>query len=187
MDFFDGLDNGRYADFKVQYLNGLQIKTITGPTDLNTVFNLASNWLKPKVLPRGGYASTYATKVDKVEKKMTPKGENKISEDKQQGKLKIEGKVEGEWKPCTKKLECFVCGDKHYAGNCPHKKKFIESNKGKASEEEDEAAVNAIWEGNAFATLRTYQINAVGFSSFKSTEVLLDNQANISIVWPELL
>jgi hypothetical protein len=122
-----------------------------------------------------------------VEKKMTPKGENKISEDKQQGKLKIEGKVEVERKPCTKKLECFICRDKHYAGNCPHKKKFIESNKGKASEEEDEAAVNAIWEGNAFATLRTYQINAVGFSSFKSTEVLLDNQANISIVWPELL
>jgi hypothetical protein len=78
MDFFDRLDNGRYADFKVQYLNSLQIKTITAPRDLNTVFNLANNWLEPKALPGGGYASTYATKVDKVEKKTNLKRENKI-------------------------------------------------------------------------------------------------------------
>ena len=45
MDFFDGLDNGRYAEFKVQYLNGLQIKTIMAPVDLNIIFNLANNWL----------------------------------------------------------------------------------------------------------------------------------------------
>ncbi|MFN9979130.1 MAG: hypothetical protein ACK53Y_04415, partial [bacterium] len=108
MDFFDRLDNGRYANFKVQYLNGLQIKTITDPTDLNTVFNLANNWLKPKALPGSGYASTYATKVDKVEKKSTLKGETKNNEDKQQGKLKTEGKVEGERKPRTKKIECFI-------------------------------------------------------------------------------
>jgi hypothetical protein len=61
---------------------------------------------------------------------------------------------------------------------------LVESNEGKASEEEDEAAVNANWKANAFVTVRTYQIDAVGFSGFKSTEVLLDNQANISIVWP---
>jgi hypothetical protein len=53
MDFFDGVDKGRYADFKVQYLNSLQIKMITAPTDLNTLFNLANNWLKPKALPGG--------------------------------------------------------------------------------------------------------------------------------------
>jgi hypothetical protein len=76
MDFFDGLDNGRYANFKVQYLNSLQIKTITAPTDLNTVFNLANNWLKLKALPGGGYANTYATKVDKVDKKSTPERRN---------------------------------------------------------------------------------------------------------------
>jgi len=45
MDFFDGLDNGRYPEFKVQYLNGLQIKTIMAPADLNMIFNLANNWL----------------------------------------------------------------------------------------------------------------------------------------------
>jgi hypothetical protein len=187
MDLFDGLDNGRYADFKVQYLNGLQIKTITAPTDLNTVFNLANNWLKPKALPGGGYASTYATKVDKVKKKPTPKEETKNDGDKQQGKLKTDGKIESEQKTRTKKIECFICGDEHYATDCPHRKKLVESNKVRANEEDEEAAVNAVWKANAYATVRTYQINVVGFSGFKSTEVLLDNQADISIIWPELL
>jgi sugar (pentulose or hexulose) kinase len=57
----------------------------------------------------------------------------------------------------------------------------------RTNEEEEEAAVNAVWEANAFATVCTYQINAVGFSGFRSTEVLLDNQADISIIRPELL
>jgi len=187
MDFFDRLDNGRYANFKVQYLNGLQIKTITDPTDLNTVFNLANNWLKPKALPGGGYASTYAMKVDKVEKKSAPKGETKNDGDKQQGKLKTEGRIKGEQKPRTKKLECFICGDEHYASDCPHQKKLVENNKSRTNKEEEEAAVNAVWEVNAFMKVRTYQINAVGFSGFRSTEVLLDNQADISFIRPKLL
>jgi hypothetical protein len=151
------------------------------------VFNLANNWLKLKALPGGGYASTYATKVDKVKKKSTPKGETKNDGDKQQGKQKTEGKVESERKPRTKKIECFICGDDHYATDCPHRKKLVDSNKVRINKEEDEAAVNAVWEANAFVTVRTYQINAVGFSGFKSTEVLLDNQADISIIRPELL
>jgi hypothetical protein len=44
------------------------------------------------------------------------------------------------------------------------------------SNKEDEVAVNAVWGANVFATVRTYQINAVGFRGIKSTEVLLDNQ-----------
>ena len=106
---------------------------------------------------------------------------------KQQGSAKTEGQVESEKKTRNKKVECFICGDDHYATDCPLRKKLIESHKGRAAEEDDEAAVNAIWEANAFATVRTYQINAVGFSGFKTTEVLLDNQADISIIRPELL
>jgi len=106
---------------------------------------------------------------------------------KQQGAAKMEGVVESEKKTCTKRIECFICGDDHYATDCPLRKKLIENNKVKTNDEEDEAAVNAVWEANTFATVRTYQINAVGFSGFKSTEVLLDNQANISIIRPELL
>ncbi len=46
MDFFHSLDNGRYAKFKVQYLNGLQVKSINVPKNLNKIFTLANNWLK---------------------------------------------------------------------------------------------------------------------------------------------
>jgi hypothetical protein len=77
MDFFHGLDNGRYAEFKVQYLNGLQAGSIVAPKDLNTMFTLANNWLKPKALAGGGYASTYATRVDNVEKKQEGKKDTK--------------------------------------------------------------------------------------------------------------
>jgi hypothetical protein len=44
-----------------------------------------------------------------------------------------------------------------------------------------------MWEANAFHTVRTYQVNATGLSGFSLTEVLLDNQADISIVRPDLL
>jgi hypothetical protein len=106
MDFFHGLDNGRYADFKVQYLNGLQVKSIAAPTELNTIFDLANNWLKPRALTGGGYASTYATKVDFVEKK---KGGEKNANKKEQGSgMKQGADPEGEKKKRAKKLECFM-------------------------------------------------------------------------------
>jgi hypothetical protein len=69
MDFFHGLDNGRCTDFKVNYLNNLKVKAIEQPKSLNEMFTLVNNWLKPKLQLGGGYGSTFATKVDKVDKK----------------------------------------------------------------------------------------------------------------------
>jgi hypothetical protein len=84
MVFFHGLDNGSYADFNVNFLNGLQVKSIMNPPkDWNTSFTLANNWLKPKVLTGRGYGSTYATRLDAIEKKR--------EEDKKKRKKKIEG------------------------------------------------------------------------------------------------
>lgn len=59
MDFFHGLDNGRQPNFKVNYLNSLQVKFIDPPESLNEMFTLANNWLKLKSLSGGGYGSTY--------------------------------------------------------------------------------------------------------------------------------
>jgi hypothetical protein len=69
-------------------------------------------------------------KVDKFEKKTNPKGGGKLnSKENQQGKGKVEsGKGEGDCQQCTKKLECFICRDKHYASDCPHHKKILKSN-----------------------------------------------------------
>jgi hypothetical protein len=87
--FFHSLDNGRYADFKVQYLNGFQVKSIKAPNELITISDMASNCLKPKALAGKGYASTYATKVDYVEKKRADEKTNvktNKSQNKEQGK-----------------------------------------------------------------------------------------------------
>jgi hypothetical protein len=51
-------------------------------------------------------------------------------------------------------------------------------------QDDGNAFVNAAWEANVY---HTYQVNAMGMSGFSSTEVLLDNQADISIMRPELL
>ncbi len=52
----------------------------------------------------------------------------------------------------------------------------------KAQEEEKQAA--ATWDATTFVL---YQVNVIGAKGFRPTEVLLDNQANISIMKPELL
>jgi hypothetical protein len=191
MDFFHGLDNGRYADFKVQYLNGLQVKSIKAPKDLNKIFTLANNWLKPKSIPGGGYASTYATRVDKVEKKREggkQDGKGKSDKDettKTQSENGTSDTKERDGKPKPKKnIECFTCGENHYASDCPHRKKVMSAKQQQEGQDDGNAFINAAWEANVY---HTYQVNAVGMSGFSSTEVLLDNQADISIMRPELL
>jgi hypothetical protein len=38
MDFFSKLDNARCADFKMNYINGLQMKSIDPTVHLNVMF-----------------------------------------------------------------------------------------------------------------------------------------------------
>jgi hypothetical protein len=49
---------------------------------------------------------------------------------------------------------------------------------------EQEKQVAATWDVTTFVT---YQVNSIGTVGFKHNEVLLDNQANISIMRPDLL
>lgn len=148
MDFFHGLDNGRYADFKVDYLNGLQVKSIEPPTDLNEMFTLANGWLKPKALSGGGHASTYATRVDKVSKRDRNKakqlGNKKDKEqDSDKGQASKNGKKQG------KKLECYICGDEHYATACPHRRKITQADDDEENEQQEQH-VNVALEANSF-------------------------------------
>ncbi len=43
------------------------------------------------------------------------------------------------------------------------------------------------WEANMFTAYLEQQVNAIGYSGSHETEVLLDNQADISIMRPGLL
>ena len=42
MDFLYGLDNSRYAEFKVEIVNDIQKGILTQPKDLNTIYIMAS-------------------------------------------------------------------------------------------------------------------------------------------------
>jgi len=61
---------------------------------------------------------------------------------------------------------------------CPELKKNREN-----KEDEEERLAAVAYEHSTFAT---YQVNAIGYTGFQQTEVLLDNQANISIMHPRL-
>ena len=63
--------------------------------------------------------------------------------------------------------------------------------KAESEDKEDEwysASGHVTWTvTNKYCTFSTYQDNAVSDSRFKPTEVLIENQADISIVYPKLL
>jgi hypothetical protein len=69
IDFFSKLDNARYAEFKTNYINSLQLKSCKPPADLNEIFTLANTYLKPKVANGNGLGSPFATTADYISKK----------------------------------------------------------------------------------------------------------------------
>jgi len=77
MDFFDGLDPARYAQFKTDIHNGLTAGSITAAKTLSTmnkVYELAGSWIKTNVVQKQGVAATYVTThLDKVQPKPKPK------------------------------------------------------------------------------------------------------------------
>jgi hypothetical protein len=153
------------------------MKSVKPPKDLNEIFTLANTYLKPKLATgSGGIGSTFAMTTDTIERKpwerkgskrqrgKNPQGQSKDDKTGSEGAEEIEGSVK-------KKPKCFSCGGDHYINNCPE---FLEFKKMK--EEEKQAVVT--WDTTTFAT---YQVNAIGAIGFKPAEVLLNNQANISI------
>ena len=97
-------------------------------------------------------------------------------------------KSEGERKDLAD-ADCYSCGLKgHYANKCPYK--MEKTKKAESEDEEDEeysTSGHVTWaETDQYCTFSTYQVNAVSDSQFKSTEVLIENQADISIVHPML-
>ncbi len=78
MDFFDGLDNGRYAEFKKSILNGMTAGSVTQPATLNEMYLLAINqWLKTTGVSQSGLASTFVTKLDMPDSGKTGKNQDK--------------------------------------------------------------------------------------------------------------
>jgi hypothetical protein len=177
LDFFSGLDNARYAGFKADFLNGLISGPIEAPEDLNGIYVLASQWVKPKGTG-GGMGTSFATTLDKVKTSPRKNGRNK----KVNGKEKEGGNDDSEKKGGggpKKPVKCFNCEGNHYIKDCSELKRNKNNNNNN-----DGGMAAITFEATTFVT---YQVNAVSYTGFKDTKVLLDNQTNISVMKPRLL
>jgi hypothetical protein len=182
MDFFSKLDTARYAEFKTNYINNLKLNSCKPPVDLNEIFTLANTYLKLKIATGNGLGSTFATTADYTSKKERQKKKHQGNqkeevpgEDEEQEKSGDMSVNSQGW--LKKQVKCFNCEGDHYVSNC------LELLALKKAKEEGRTTA-ATWEGSTFCT---YQVNAAGVEGFGPTKVLLDNQADISIMKPDLL
>jgi hypothetical protein len=192
MDFFDGLDNGRYANFKKSILNGMTAGSVTQPATLNEMYLLANQWLKTTGVTQSGLVSTFVTKLDMP----NPNGKT----GKKQGKNKDEKDADLKAKPKRdmSKVKCFNCGKfGHISPNFPEKEAEAEQTAADDHDvEKSKARAFVSWEDGweqeddqAVGTYTTYRVcNGVDSDSqFRNYDVLLDNQADVSIMHPRLL
>jgi hypothetical protein len=73
MDFFHGLDDIKYAEFKQNMKNGWGMKSMQPPKTVNEIYRLAGVWVKPTARSETCMAATYHTGARKQEK---PKDDN---------------------------------------------------------------------------------------------------------------
>lgn len=157
------------------------MKSVKPPKVLKDFFTLAITYLKPKLITGPGrVGSTFTTTVNTIERK-TEDGKER---DGQERILKVRVKT-------TK----VIVTDRTKPNDQQERNQNASVAVGiiisttvqnfwnlkKMKEEEKQAAMT--WDAMMFVT---YQVNAISALGFKLTKVLLDNQANISIMRPEL-
>ena len=184
MDFYNGLDNARYAIFKSETTNLLSSGAIKQPENLNAMYLLANQWVKPKTYAPGLAATFATTKLDQQESSKNTN--NKKSGKKSQEKAKPEKEAK---RKDISKVECFGCGlTGHYSNQCPYKINKSKKNISDSDDGDEESASGHVtWaEAGEGCSYVTYQVNTVSDVRFKPSEILIDNQANVSIVHPDL-
>jgi hypothetical protein len=193
MDFFDGQDNGRYAEFKRSILNRMTACSVTQPATLNEMYLLANQWLKTTGSTQSGLASTFVMKLDMPDLVKVPgKGCGQSAK----AEKEIDDKSSKE-KPKPKcdmsKVKCFNYGKKgHIAPNCPERDQEDDQ-----EEQQSKKKQFVTWEDKQYddeevaeiGTYVTYEVyESVRLSpKFGKYDILLDNQADVSIVHPHML
>jgi hypothetical protein len=182
-------------------LNGWATKAFEPPQTVNEIYRIAGTWVRPAPRPDGGTASTYVMIEEEAKNKgklaKKAKAEKKKQAELAAAAMATAGETAGSGKEATKPpkdlshIKCFRCDQYgHYSTSkdCP-----LHENKKK----ESDAQANGTWgeweeqfEAGMFATMeeRTLEHGSVYMTQgLTKTEVLLDNQANISIINPCLL
>jgi len=206
LDFFHGLDQGRYVQFKTSMLNGWVTKAFDPPEKPNNIYRIEGAWVKLTLRVEGGTTATFVTIEEeaRINKKRVDK--NKREENKKKAAAATAaahatGGANQEREQQEQKvpkdllhIECFRCkqpGHNSTSKGCPL---HLDNKKQKAKA----GFINTTWADNKTSIFvmiyeegehEEHVINiAVHVTQgLKLTEVLLDNQANISIVHPMLL
>jgi hypothetical protein len=185
MDFFHGLEQGKYGAFKTSMLNAWTTRAIAPPTSVNEIYKMAGSWVKTSTRTDGGIASTFVTIEEEARGKRT-RGRNKNGGPKNEPKTDKPDEEARKPKDLSH-IECHRCHEMgHYANKCPQKK------------EQQDAMANATWQeeqANMFHTIQANEsidevtVDAVVnvTQGLSPTEVLLNMAADISIIHPMLL
>ena len=164
MDFFDNLNDRMYSEFKAQFINDVNQGKIDTPASLADMFSMASKYVPTTKPMKSGMNAAFSTRVDEDEpdggwQKQEKKSDKKRN--KQQNSKNQDDRDDAKSDSSAKKdgIQCFNCsGYGHYASECPSKKR-----------------------ANVKLTCATLQ------KKYRWFHVLLDNQADRSIVHPKLL
>jgi len=198
MDFFHGLDAGRYGAFKTSMLNGLTAEAFNPPDMVNKIYRMAGSWVKPVPCGEGGTAVSYVTIEEGPKQATAKKKQDNIKKQKQAAVAAAEANEKEDKKQPPKdrsNYECWSCSKMGHLANskqCPNYKK-----KG----DDKDVNANATWQDYKAIIYVTIQWaneeqgkekftvnNAVQVTqSLEPTKVLLDNQVDISIMHPMLL
>jgi hypothetical protein len=124
LDFFHGLDQGRYGVFKTSMLNGWAAKAFDPPKTVYEIYRVAATWVKPLTRIEGGTAATFVTIEEdakqKAHQKKTEKEKAKRAAKKAAAAAAAEsGQEQGGQQKQPKDLsniQCFKCKEfGHYS------------------------------------------------------------------------
>jgi hypothetical protein len=115
MDFFHGLDNGRYAAFKSNMLNGWAAEAFNPPGTINQIFRITATWVKPVLRGDGGTAVSYVTLEDHAKGKAKRQEQKKQQAKKQAAAtVAVTGTDKDQKTPPKDRsnYKCWNCGEK---------------------------------------------------------------------------
>jgi hypothetical protein len=201
MDFYRALDNSRYASFKTNLVNNINSGAVEQPATLNEMYTQAAAFLVPTRQQHAGtHKTAFATTADRDWRARG--GANRGARDNggQQpnggrGNGDHEAKKDAPQENVHSNRDCWGCGETgHILRNCPEVGKS-EGGDSKSGEvrmtiqqgypDEDEMVKGLCEDSEHDSGDKVAYLS--GSKSTEWYEVLLDNQANTSIIHPRLL
>jgi hypothetical protein len=199
MDFFHGLDQGRYGVFKTSMLNGWAVGAFNPPDTINKIWQTAGSWVKLVTRGEGGKAASYvAIEQEAKQSKKKQERQQKMKQDEVTKTQKKESSSEEEKKTNKDRstsvgavvslaiwqTQCYVWTRRKH-----HRMRIYWMQHGMIIKQACIQPWGSIKCQNSWWTVPEFMVNnAVNITQvLLPTEVLLNNQADISIVHPMLL